>query len=212
MSHLIPYYLLGDEIGDNCMKPEFINNTGYDSKYYGNKLLTPFLISGVLQAFSAFMLAVMYFTHKYVPDSKEEEKEVIEKEIEEVLKPIEKLYQRRYTVQILEENSDSRANSLKRKQMLPRYSIQVMGNHRKSFGSLRHRNSTRYYTVPIKRRFSSFQMLDEMPRLPSKMPKNTIIGLGAVCFATAIVSEAAFIDFSPKFFSEYSDIEGKLTS
>ena len=182
------------------------NKTVYDRGHYGHELLPPFLTSGSLQIFGAIMLAIMYYTHRYVPDSKEEEMDVIEKEIEEVLKPIEKLYQRRYTVQILEENSDSRASSLKRK-IEPRYSIQVMGNQR-LVGSLRHRNSTRYYTVPIKRRFSSFQMLDQMPKLSSKMPRKTVIGLGAVCFATAIVCEAAFIDFSPTFFRYYCEVSG----
>ena len=188
-----------------------MNETGYSREYYGEKLLPPFLISGSLQMFAAVLLAVMYFTHRYVPESKEEEKDVIEKEIEYVLKPIEKLFQRRYTVHVLEERG-SRASSLKRHvNMEPRYSIQVLGNKKGGESRPRHRSSRKYSDVPIKRRFSSFQMLDPVPRLPSaKMPKKAIIGLGAVCFATAIVCEAAFIDFSPTFFRYYSDFERKF--
>lgn len=168
------------------------------------------MISGSLQFLGSVLLVVMYFYSKYVPIAREEEKEVIEKEIEEVLKPIEKLYQRRYTVQILENKIPGMSSSIKRKQMAPRYSIQISGSKRmvgsgaKFGGSLRH-YSLRHHTFPVKRRFSSFQVLDnQMYKPPEELPKKTIIGLGAICFATALVSEAAFIDFSPTFFKYYA--------
>ncbi len=64
-------------------------------------MTTPFAISSSLQILDALLLAVTYFYHKYIPLGKTEEE--IEKEIEEVSRLTEKIYHRRYSVQIIEE-------------------------------------------------------------------------------------------------------------
>jgi hypothetical protein len=167
------------------------NDTNID---YRKALTTPFAISGSLQILGALLLAVMYFYHKYIPLGKTEEE--IEKEIEEVLRPIEKIYHRRYSVQILEE----KPVAIPMHHMKPRFSIQV--NNMKNLQN--HSNQ-----LPIKRRFSSFH--DPKKALfkpPKKLPRKTIIGIGAIGFATAIAAEMAYVDFSPTFFRYSSNISG----
>ncbi len=157
-------------------------------------MTTPYAIGGSLQILGALLLAVMYFYHKYIPMGKTEEE--IEKEIEEVLRPIEKIYHRRYSVQIIEE----KPVGIPMHHMKPRFSMQV--NNMKSIQN--HPNP-----LPIKRRFSSFHDTKKsLFKPPKKLPRKTIIAIGAIGFATAIAAESAYVDFSPTFFRYSSDVSG----
>ncbi len=157
-------------------------------------LTIPYAISGSLQMLGALFLAVMYFYHKYIPLGKTEEE--IEKEIEEVLRPIEKIYHRRYSVQILEEKPEG----IPMHHMKPRFSIQV--NNMKNFQNPPN-------PLSIKRRFSSFHDTKKsLFKPPKKLPRKTILGIGAIGFATALAAEMAYVDFSPTFYRYSADISG----
>lgn len=176
---------------------------------------------------------------RYIPE--EDESEALEKHLEEAIRPLEKLYKRRYTIQIVDNRSSTSRNvSLKNRSSRdgPRFSIEITGERRfttnpkradssRKFASGSARNfgeSTRrlrcYSSHSLgslrgyrRTNFSSFQWLDQkkkkMYEEPEVLPRKTIICLGAVCFATLVAAETAYIDFSPTFFQYYSSIEGE---
>ena len=90
------------------------NTTWLSQAQYGHKLYVPFFTSGALQILAAILLAAMFMYHKYIPE--EDETEAIEKQLEEAIRPLEKLYQRRYTINIIDNRMpESRNASLKNK-------------------------------------------------------------------------------------------------
>jgi hypothetical protein len=152
----------------------------------------------------------MYLFRKYIPTDGEE-RDLIEKEIEEVLKPMEKKFQRRYTVSIVEErDTDSGVGSIGGPKLSrePRYSIHVIGHRTDALNS--RRDSNRFHTLPKRKNYSSFQVNDKEWTQPvhSRMPERLMIAFGAICFATILVAETAFLDYSPTFFRYYSDVKG----
>ncbi|CAG2177534.1 unnamed protein product, partial [Oppiella nova] len=178
------------------MKDTLATNTTIN---YSHKLLPPFLATGSLQILGAIMMLIMYLCHKYIPNTQSQDKQTNEQDIE---KPVEPIYRRRYSVHIIEDKGPHWKNGLS-----------PAGAEGHNLGA---RYNKRLRSSQRKRRFSTFPVMDtpDIPLQvePSGASRLLVIGLGAVCFSSILTCEAAFLDFSPTFFRYYSNAKGYQTA
>ncbi|CAG2166724.1 unnamed protein product, partial [Oppiella nova] len=196
---IVEPFLVGD---GNCMNDTSAVNTTIN---YSHKLLPPFLATGSLQILGAIMMLIMYLCHKYIPNTQSQDNQTGGHEVE---RPTEQTYRRRYTVQFTDENI----------QQLKQVQLNTSGSYRRRFSTFPVvdpsyvGSSGTYRLLVIGRRFSTFPVVDPSYVGSSGTYRLLVIGLGAVCFATIINCESAYIDYSPTFFRYYSNVQGYKTA